>query len=321
MNKLRFGILSTANIGIKFVIPALQQSRFCEVTAIASRSEDAALKAAGSLGIPRFYGSYEALLSDPDIDAVYIPLPNQLHVPWSIKALHAGKHVLCEKPVALNADEARTLLHTSQEHPGQVIMEAFMYRFHPRWERTRQIVADGAIGELQVIHSFFSYFNDDPGNIRNKSDMGGGGLMDIGCYSISSARYLFEREPVAVHGVIDMDPELGVDRLASGLLDFGGGTCVFSASMRVPRYQYLKVFGTGGYILMDQPFNPPPDESTRLIVTSGETTEELTFDPCNQFTLQADRFAKAVRDQSGAPTSLEDSVANMEVIDRMKKHP
>lgn len=346
MKNVRFGVLSTAKIAAKYVIPAMQQGDHCEIAAIASRNAGKAEQTARELGIPGYYGSYEELLDDPDIDAIYNPLPNHLHVPWTIKALEAGKHVLCEKPVALNADEAQTLLETSRRYPDLKVMEAFMYRFQPRWQRARQLVRDGAIGELKIIHSFFSYYNDDPENIRNKPGMGGGGLMDIGCYSVNSARFLFGSEPVRATGALEIEPGFEVDRLASGLLEFSssqsydnnggqsggqssaqnsghsgsqnGGHCVFSCTMRSPGYQYIKIFGTWGHLMMDWPFNPSFDKPSRMTLTTEDGTEELTFEPCNHFTLQGDRFAECILENRDVPTPLEDAVSNMKVLDELQ---
>lgn len=323
MQKIRFGILSTARIATEYVIPAMMQGAHTEIRAIASRDASKAREAADRLGIPVHYGTYEELLLDDTIDAVYNPLPNHLHVPWAIKAVKAGKHVLCEKPVALSAEEAQLLLNTAKKSPGIKVMEAFMYRFQPRWQELKRLIEEGVIGELKAIHSYFSYFNDDKDNVRNKAGMGGGGLMDIGCYSISSARFLFGREPRRASGVVEMEPEFQVDRLASGLLDFGTGTCVFTCTMRSPRYQYIKLFGTEGFIHMDQPFNPPFDEhSSFTIHTGGENspreTKTVNFEPCNHFTIQGDRFADSILNDTPVPTPLEDAVANMVVLDKLK---
>src|SRR5690242_4387989 len=220
MQKVRWGILSTANIGTGKVIPAMQQGTYCEVAAIASRNQTHAQATAARLGIPKAYGSYEDLLADPEIDAIYNPLPNHLHVPWSIKVLQAGKHVLCEKPIALTAAEAETLADVARQYPHLKVMEAFMYRFHPQWQRARQLVLEGGIGELRTIQSFFSYYQTDPNNIRNRDDVGGGGMLDIGCYTVSLARFIFGAEPNRVFGAVEYDPELKIDRLASAILDF-----------------------------------------------------------------------------------------------------
>ena len=219
-NKVRWGIISTAKIGRLKVIPGIQKSDICEVTAISSRNQQQADEAAQKLGIPKAYGSYEALLADPDIDAIYNPLPNHMHVDWSIKAIEAGKHVLCEKPIGLDTTDAQRLLSKSQEYPNLKVMEAFMYRFHPQWIKAKELVKNGSIGEVKTVQSFFSYFNVDPNNIRNKADIGGGGLMDIGCYCISFPRFIFEEEPLRAVGLLDYDPVMKTDRIASGMMDF-----------------------------------------------------------------------------------------------------
>ena len=301
-NKINWGVLSTARIGVQKVIPAMQSGRFCSVTAIASRDADRARAVAGQLGIPKAYGSYEALLKDADVDAVYIPLPNHLHVPWSIKALEAGKHVLCEKPIGLTSAEAQRLLDAAKKHPRLKIMEAFMYRHHPQWQQTRQLVIDGKIGELRTVHSFFSYSNLDPRNIRNIPDTGGGGLMDIGCYCISLARFLFNAEPCRVLGLVDFDPNFGTDCLASGVLEFERGTSTFTCSTQLAPYQRVNVFGTGGRIEIEIPFNAPPDRPCKVRHQFGATLEEIGVDACDQYTIQGDLFARAVLEDAPVPT-------------------
>lgn len=318
MKKVRFGILSTAKIGLEKVIPALQNGSNCEVTAIASRNIQKAEGAAASLQLSRAYGTYDELLNDPDIDAVYIPLPNHMHVPWSIKALEKGKHVLCEKPIGLSSKETRKLIAVADRHPDLKIMEAFMYRHHPRWQRALEMIKSDTIGDLKAIHSFFSYYNNDPGNIRNDAEIGGGGLMDIGCYSISLSRFLFGRQPDSISGAVETDPDFKTDRLASGVLDFGSGTSVFTCSTQCFRHQYVKIFGTVGLIEMDWPFNTPADESTTLQVSLNETSHELRFEPCNQYTIQGDLFAKSILEGSDVPTPLDDALKNMEVIDSFR---
>src|SRR5690348_16930138 len=258
MDKVRWGVLSTADIGVRQVIPAMQQGTYCEIAGIASRSLEKAQAAAAQLGIPKAYGSYEELLGDPEIDAIYNPLPNHLHVPWSIKALQAGKHVLCEKPIALSAAEAEALAAEARKHPRLKVMEAFMYRHHPQWRHARQAVLDGGIGELRTIQSLFSYYLDDPTNIRNKAAIGGGGLMDIGCYNISLSRFIFAAEPRRVLGVIERDPDFGTDRLTSGMLEFDRGTATFTCSTQLAPYQRVHICGTAGRIEIEIPFNAPP---------------------------------------------------------------
>jgi predicted dehydrogenase len=315
MEKLRWGVLGSAKIALENVIPAMQASRHCRVEAIASRDLARAEEAARWRGIPRAYGSYEALLAAPDVDAVYIPLPNHLHVPWAMKALEAGKHVLCEKPVGLDAGEARKLHAAAGQHPELRAMEAFMYRFHPQWQRAVEIVASGGVGSLQTIQSFFSYYNIDPENIRNKAAMGGGALMDIGCYCLSLARFLYGAEPRRVLGHVQRDPEFGTDHLTSGLLEFEAGTATFTCGTQLAPYQRVQIVGDRGRVAIEIPFNAPADRPCRLWhQAEGETREEL-LGPANQYTLMADAFALAVLEDGPVPTPLDDAVANMAAID------
>ena len=319
MKKVRWGILSTAKIGREKVIPAIQQSKLCEVVAIASRQKEQAEKEAARLHIQTAYGFYEELLNDPEIDAVYIPLPNHLHVEWSIKALQAGKHVLCEKPIALSAKDANNLLDASKQYPHLKIMEAFMYRFHPQWRKAKELISEGKIGELKTIHSFFSYYNVDPNNIRNQSDKGGGGLMDIGCYNISLSRFVFDEEPKKVLGVVEFDPHTKTDHITSGILQFAKGSSVFTCSTQLIPYQRVNIFGTDGRIEIEIPFNAPPDKATKLWLHSKTGTEEIVFDAIDQYTLEADRFAKAILEDTTVPTPLEDAVNNMKIIEAIFK--
>jgi len=317
MEKLRWGILSTAKIGRLKVIPAMQKSKYGVISAIASRDKEKAEQAARQLNIPKSYDSYESLLQDPDIDAVYIPLPNHLHVPWSIRSLEAGKHVLCEKPIGLTVAEGAKLLQTSRNYPGLKIMEAFMYRHHPQWVRTMQMVREGKIGKLRTVNSFFSYYNVDAGNIRNQADIGGGGLMDIGCYCISLSRWLFNGMPVHVSGLVEYDAQFKTDRFASGLLRFDEGTATFTCSTQLSPYQRVNIFGTEGRIEIEIPFNAPPDRPCRIWYEHSGTVEEIMFDICDQYTIQGDLFARAVLDDNPVPTPLEDAVENMQVIETL----
>jgi predicted dehydrogenase len=256
-------------------------------------------------------------MADPTIEAIYNPLPNHLHVPWSIKALQAGKHVLCEKPIALTAAEAQELADAARQHPRLQVMEAFMYRHHPQWQRARQLVVDGGIGDLRTINSFFSYYNDNPDNIRNQASIGGGGLMDIGCYNVSLSRFIFGAEPKRVCGIVEYDPRLKTDRLASGILDFGRGTATFTCSTQLARYQRVNIFGTSGRIEIEIPFNAPPDEPCKIWHQQVAGTEEIVFDVCDQYTIQGDLFAQAILGDRPVPTPIEDAVANMRVIEAL----
>jgi len=319
MKKLRWGVLSTAKIGINKVIPAMQQSKYCEITAIASRNLKRAELEAERLGIPKAYSSYEKLLADKEIDALYIPLPNHLHVKWSIKSLEARKHVLCEKPISLTVNEAESLIVSAQIRPQLKIMEAFMYRHHPQWKLAKKLVDDGKIGELKNIHSFFSYHNTDPKDIRNMADIGGGGLMDIGCYCISLARFIFSDEPKRVYGKIETDPKFNTDRICSGILEFSNGTSTFTCSTQLAPYQKVQIFGTKGRIEIEIPFNAPSEKPCKLIHQSENKLNEISIELCNQYTIQGDLFSQAVLNNTAVPTPIKDSVANMKVLEAILK--
>ncbi len=322
MSVLRWGILSTANIAVRKVIPGMQASPRSEVVAIASREAGRAEAAARALAIPRAHGSYEALLADPDIDAVYIPLPNHLHAEWAIAAARAGKHVLCEKPLAMTAAEAQQIVDAGRD-AGIVLMEAFMYRQHPSWVAVRELVASGRIGRLVAVDSWFSYHLQDPTNIRNIREVGGGALYDIGCYSVNLSRMLFGDEPQAVAATIVRDPGSGVDILTSAILTFAAGTATFTSATQVEPDQRVSIYGTAGRIEVEIPFNIPPDRPSRVFVIAGgdppvaPAIEALEFAPADPYAVQADRFAEAVLDGAPLPLSGEDSVANMRVIERI----
>jgi len=313
--KVRWGVLSTADIGVKKVIPAMQQGQYCEMVGIASRNLAKAQAVAEQLGFAKAYGSYEALLADPEIEAVYIPLPNHLHVPWSIKALEAGKHVLCEKPIGLTSKEGQQLLDESKKYPHLKVMEAFMYRHHPQWQRAKELVKGCAIGELRTIQTFFSYYNDDPENIRNMAAIGGGGLMDIGCYCISLSRFVFDAEPERVIGIVEYDPVFRTDRLASAIMDFGRGTSTWTCATQVNDYQRVHIFGTEGRVEIEIPFNAPPDRPCKMWHQRGDEIEEIVLDIVDQYTIQGDLFSQAVLNDTEVPTPLEDAVANMKVME------
>lgn len=321
MQPVNWGIVSTAKIGREKVIPAMQAGRLTRVAAIASRDLATARATADTLGIPKAYGSYDELLADPDIEAVYNPLPNHLHVPLSTQAAEAGKHVLCEKPIALTAEEAASLIAV-RDRTGVRIEEAFMVRHHPQWRRARDLVRDGRIGRLRAIQAFFSYNNPDPANIRNQADIGGGGLYDIGCYPVVTARFLFEAEPTRVAALIERDPAMKTDRLASAILDFPEGQVTFACSTQLVPFQRVQILGTAGRIEVRIPFNAPPDQPSRILVDADGALGDATarpedFPAVDQYTVQADAFSEGLR--TGAPPEfpLEDSVGNMRVIDAL----
>lgn len=312
MKKIRWGILGVAKIATTKVIPAMQLASNLEVAAIASRDLGKAQAAAGQLEIPQAYGSYEALLADPSIDAIYNPLPNHLHVPWSIRAAQAGKHVLCEKPIALSVAETRDLI-AARDKAGVKIGEAFMARTHPQWLRARDIARSGKIGDLRVVSGHFSYFNRDPQNVRNIISIGGGGIMDIGCYPITLSRMIFNAEPVDVHAFLDRDPDFKTDRLASVILQYPQGHASFTCSTQLVPYQKMHIFGTTGHIEIEIPFNAPPDKPTRILV-NGEVEE---FPVCDQYTIQSELFSRAILENTEVPVPLEDALKNMILIEKI----
>jgi len=318
-DKVRWGVLGAALIAVHKVIPAMQRGEWSEISAIASRDRNKADATARALGIPKAYGSYEELLQDPEIEAVYNPLPNHLHVPWTLKAAEAGKHVLCEKPLSLNAAEAHLLL-PARDRGGVKIGEAFMVRTHPQWLRTREIIASGRIGKLCSAVGFFSYYNLDPANIRNVAEWGGGGLMDIGCYPITTSRFVFGEEPRRVMGLIESDPEMQIDRLTSAILDFPSGQAIFTCGTQLVPYQRMQFFGTQGRVEVEIPFNAPRDRPCRIFIDDGSDilgggvcTEQFAI--CDQYTIQGDVFSRAIREGGDVPVSVEGAIKNMSVID------
>lgn len=317
-DKIKWGVLSTANIGVKHVIPAMQKGSLTEIVAIASRDAGRAGEVAKKLNIPRSYGSYEALLADEEIDAIYNPLPNHLHVPWTIKAMDAGKHVLCEKPIAMNTSEAEYLLEHSKKYPDIKVMEAFMYRFHPQWDIVKSWLSVGMIGKVNSIQSAFCYFNKNEEDYRNHPEMGGGGLLDVGSYCISAARYIFESEPENILSSVDIDPDFGVDRHVSALLKFPNGTATLYCSTQSDRYQNMTIYGSEGIIEFEIPFNPLEKE-VKVSLIKGEKVIEQKKMQANHYTLQGDAFSESIIENGPVPTPLEDAVANMKVIQQILK--
>ena len=321
MRKVKWGVLGVAKIGVEKVIPAMQRGEVSHIAAIASRDLGKARAAADKLGIERAFGSYEDLLADAEIEAVYNPLPNELHVPWTLRALAAGKHVLCEKPIALDAEEARPLID-ARDRSGKLVAEAFMVRYHPQWRRARELARDGSIGEARAIQTFFSYRLLDPANVRNRPP-GGGGLYDIGCYAILTARYIFAAEPTRVVATIDRDPNFKTDRLASAILEFPGGRhLTFTVGTQLSAHQRVTIVGDAGRIEVLIPFNAPPERPAEIaidtgvdLIGGGRRVEQFAI--CDQYTLQGDAFSRAIVDGSPLEFPIEDAVANMRVIDAL----
>jgi predicted dehydrogenase len=320
MKKVIWGVLSTAKIGRERVLPGMRKSSLLEIRAIASRDPARARSTADALGIPKAYGSYAALLADPEIEAIYNPLPNHLHVPLTLQAAAAGKHVLCEKPIALTAQEAMSLCPAAEK---VLIAEAFMVRFHPQWVRARELVQEGRIGTLRAVQMFFGYDNIDPANVRNRADIGGGGLYDIGCYAIVAGRFFLGTEPTRGIALIDRDPGFGTDRLTSALVDFGDGRRLdFSVSTQIAPYQRLQLCGSKGRIEIHVPVNAPQGAATRISIDdcsslegTGIVTEVLPAS--DQYQLQGEAFSRAVRGEITLPYGVDDAVSNMRVIDAL----
>ncbi|GGW28482.1 Gfo/Idh/MocA family protein [Arenibacter certesii] len=317
--KIRWGILGTATIAVEQVIPAIQESIYGKLDAIASRNISNAKEVANHYLEVKPYGDYQELLNDPSIDAVYIPLPNHLHVPWAIKALEAGKHVLIEKPVGTTKKEGELLLKASRKFPHLKVMEAFMYRFHPQWIKAKELISENAIGKVRIISSSFSFYDNDPNSITNKKEYGGGSLRDIGCYSLSLSRYIFESEPIAVSGLLELDPETKVDLTANGILEFKDGTSTFFSSIRLIDHQKAQIYGTEGSIEFQHPFNPPIDRPTKIWIHRESGSEPITFNICNQYTLQIDAFNLAILNNTAVPTPLQDGINNMAVLEKLEE--
>ncbi len=318
MADVKWGVLSTAKIGMKQVIPGIQGSRGNTVHAIASRNAAAAAEAAAEAGIPVSYGSYEELLADSDIEVVYIPLPNHMHVEWSIKAMEAGKHVLCEKPLALNQEDLQKLMDVSRK-TGMVIQEAFMVKHHPQWKTAKKIAGDGTLGELKAIQGIFAYYNVDEGNIRNIPEYGGGGIWDIGCYPVVTSRYIFGEEPLKICSMVEYDPVMRIDRLASVMMQFPSGQASFICSTQMVGTQTMELLGTEGRLQVEIPFNAPPDKPCHIFLSKGEFYQDqwqlLDFDICNQYGLEAESMVRTIRGEEESVMSLEDSLNNLKALE------
>ena len=323
MTPVVWGILGAARIALERVIPAMHPSDLCDVRAIASRDAGRAAEAARAAQVPVSHGSYEDLLADPEIEAVYNPLPNHLHVEWSIRALQAGKHVLCEKPLACSADELPPLIET-RDRTGLIIEEAVMVRDHPQWSRVRDLIDGGRIGTVRNVQLSYSHFTDDPGDIRNQEAAGGGGLLDVGSYCSAIARLIFDAEPVRVVALLDRDPRFGTDRFVTAVLEFPGGHASFFCSTQSSRCQVVQIVGTTGWMRAEVPFAHPPDLPARLLIGSNvapgtEPDETIRFDPVNQYRLQAERFGRQVRGAAPSRWPLETGVANLRVLDALRR--
>ena len=316
MKPVTWGVLSLSAHYKLRIHPNVSHSPLVALRGIASRTRERAEAAARELGFPKAYASYEALLADKEIEAVYIPLPNHLHAEWVMKAADAGKHVLCEKPFALNASEAEKAIRHA-ERAGVLVMEAFMYRHHPQWKHAREIIKAGEIGEIATIHTLFSYMNMDPRNIRNILEVGGGAIPDIGCYAVSSARFLLGREPTRVLSLVRRDPALKTDILSTGILDFGGARSVFTVTTQSHPAQSVEALGSGGLLAIHLPFNAYPDTPMHISVTTGLGTREIALPATDQYVEMFEGFSRAVRGEGPVPTPPQDAIDNMKVLDAL----
>ena len=318
MDKVRFGVLGVSGHFIKRIVVPMMKSETAQVYGIASRNLEKAQQTAERYSIPMAYGSYEALLEDPAIDAVFIPLPNHMHRDWIFKCIDAGKHVLCEKPLTMNAAETMEVMDHAKGK-GLNVMEAFMIRFHPKWQKAKSVIDNGYIGKVTHIHSVFSYNNQDPANIRNIREYGGGSLLDIGCYAINTARFILGRTPSRVISLIDEHPEYGTDMTTSAILDFDGPRSLFTVSTATFPQQEVKIFGTEGTVTVTIPFNDISEIKGRILFENREAVKQIKFEPTNQYKLMFEAFANNIRGGLPAPISLEDSLANMRTIDAVFK--
>ncbi|HPI74227.1 MAG TPA: Gfo/Idh/MocA family oxidoreductase [bacterium] len=317
--RIRWGILSTAHIAVHRVIAAIQKSQYGEVVAIASRDRHRAKRAAEKLAIAKAYGAYEELLQDPQIDAVYNPLPNHLHLPWTLAAMEQGKHVLIEKPMTCTAAEALQLVQACERWPNLKIMEAFMYRFHPQWDQARKLISQGAIGALRSVHSWFSYFNSNSNDYRHHPEMGGGGLLDVGCYCVSVSRLLFQKEPVRLSAMMELDPRTQVDRYVSALLEFPNGMASFTCATHMAFGQQVLIHGDQAALLVETPFIPPAERPARMVLKREKAAEEILVPQADHFTLQADVFNRAIKENAPLPWTAIDAWKNMRVLDAVKQ--
>ncbi|TCO10918.1 Gfo/Idh/MocA family protein [Natronoflexus pectinivorans] len=318
MDKIKIGVLGVSNHFIKRIVLPLRKTKNCYIYAIASRKREQAEQIAKEFNIPVAHQNYQELIDDPEIDAVYIPLPNHLHAEWTIKALKAKKPVLCEKPLSMDANEA-IALHKLSAESKIPLMEAFMYRFHPLWKHIKDMIATNQIGDINQIQTSFSYNNPSPGNIRNIEEYGGGALMDIGCYAVSVPRFLLGKEPSRVLSLVTRHPEFKTDMHTSGILDFDESRASFYVSTLSEPFQKVDIIGTSGSITVHLPFNTYVDVPAEVSISSSTGSRIIKFPPSDAYGLMFDAFAEALINEQPMPVETMDAVNNMKVIDALKK--
>lgn len=318
MKKMKFGVLGVSGHFLKRIVFPLMESETVEIYAIASRNIKRAQETAEKYGIPKFYGSYEELLDDPEIDAIFNPLPNHMHKEWIFKSADAKKHMLCEKPLTLDTEETNEVIEYIKDS-GIKLMEAFMIRFHPKWQKAKALIDNGYIGKVRHIQTVFSYNNQDPSNIRNIKEVGGGALLDIGCYAINTARYILGKAPKRVISMIDEHPEFGTDMTTSAILDYGDAVSLFTVSTSAFPQQQVKIFGTEGTLTVTIPFNDISEVPGKLLFENNSASMEIEVEPVNQYRLMFEAYAKSIVDDTEVPLPLSDSLLNMKTIDAVFK--
>jgi predicted dehydrogenase len=311
---VRWGMLGTSGLARRRVIPAVRDASHARIIAVASRDVGRAEVYARELDISKAHASYDALLADPEIDAVYIALPNHKHAAWATRAIEAGKHVLCEKPIACRAEDVQQIIAARDRH-GVKAGEAFMVALHPQWLRARDLIQSGRIGEVRAIQANFGFLMTGAGNIRNVAEFGGGALLDIGCYPVFCSRFVLESEPRRVFCTMEFDPQSGVDRMLSGILDFGRVQSSFVCSFVVAPQQHMVFLGAKGSLALEIPFNPPPERPARVVLDGAA----IDVPVCNQFTLEFDSFSRAILNDGTVPVTLENALGNMRVLDALRR--
>ena len=313
---LRWGILSTANIGRAAVIPAIQASTNGEVVAVASRDLGQAASFAEKLGIPRAIGGYQALLDDPEIDAVYIPLPNSLHLEWTIKAAAAGKHILCEKPLALDAAQCLEM-DAAAERAGVKLMEAFMYRFHPQIARAQELITSGAVGDVRHMHAAFTFRLTNPNNIRLQPELGGGSLMDVGCYCVNALRTFAGAEPIEVQAFARWH-ENGVDEQMAGVLRFDNGLSgQFDSALTLDRRETFLAAGTEGTLQLPVAYLPGKADTTVLVQHGRDQAQQHIVPGVDEYRLMVEHFADCVLHDRPVRYDAREAVRTLHVIEAL----
>ncbi len=325
-SKVQWGVLGAAAIATGRTMPAMKDAPSATLLALASRDPGKGRKVAAEFGIPRVYASYEALLADPGIDAVYVPLPNQLHFEWAMRALQAGKHVLCEKPLCISADQVVQLC-AERDRTGRHIEEGFAFRNHPQWAKLDEIIAAGTIGEVRAVHATLAKQFLDPADVRNQPGAGGGALYDLGSYAISACNLVFKRAPSRVVAALEHDPAFGIDRLSSALLDYGDRHAAFTVATQAGSdawgtHQQFSVLGSRGWLRMNFAFAHARPTASAIEVGDSSSvgsfpTTTYTFEPANHYLLQVERFSRLLLGDAVTSWPIEDALDTIRTIEAL----